>query len=303
MMNIELRHLRYFIAVAEELHFGRAAERLRISQPPLSQQIQALELQIGARLLLRNNRNVSLTPAGEMFLRNAYQVLSQVEDAAAQAARIHRGEIGELTLGFTSSSPFIGAVSRSLKHFRQLHPHVHLQMAEINSRQQIEPLLDGKLDLGIMRNTRLPDGLDYRLLLDEPLVAVLPEDHPLAKHAELEVQALADQPFVFFSREVGTALYDEILSLLSGAGITPYITQEVGEAMTIVGLVSTGLGVSILPASFMRINVDGVKYVPLTDPEFISQVWLVNHHHRPLSAPAQALMTLLLDFHKTPEGD
>lgn len=303
MMNIELRHLRYFIAVAEELHFGRAAERLRISQPPLSQQIQALELQIGARLLLRNNRNVSLTPAGEMFLRNAYQVLSQVEDAAAQAARIHRGEIGELTLGFTSSSPFIGAVSRSLKHFRQLHPHVHLQMAEINSRQQIEPLLDGKLDLGIMRNTRLPDGLDYRLLLDEPLVAVLPEDHPLAKHAELEVQALADQPFVFFSREVGTALYDEILSLLSGAGITPYITQEVGEAMTIVGLVSTGLGVSILPASFMRINVDGVKYVPLTEPEFISQVWLVNHHHRPLSAPAQALMTLLLDFHKTPDGN
>ncbi len=303
MMNIELRHLRYFIAVAEELHFGRAAERLRISQPPLSQQIQALELQIGARLLLRNNRNVSLTPAGEMFLRNAYQVLSQVEDAAAQAARIHRGEIGQLTLGFTSSSPFIGAVSRSLKHFRQLHPYVHLQMAEINSRQQIEPLLDGKLDLGIMRNTRLPDGLDYRLLLDEPLVAVLPEDHPLAKHAELEVQALADQPFVFFSREVGTALYDEILSLLAGAGITPYITQEVGEAMTIVGLVSTGLGVSILPASFMRINVDGVKYVPLTDPEFISQVWLVNHHHRPLSAPAQALMTLLLDFHKTPDGD
>jgi DNA-binding transcriptional LysR family regulator len=303
MMNIELRHLRYFIAVAEELHFGRAAERLRISQPPLSQQIQALELQIGARLLLRNNRNVSLTPAGEMFLRNAYQVLSQVEDAAAQAARIHRGEIGQLTLGFTSSSPFIGAVSRSLKHFRQLHPHVHLQMAEINSRQQIEPLLDGKLDLGIMRNTRLPDGLDYRLLLDEPLVAVLPEDHPLAKHAELEVQALADQPFVFFSREVGTALYDEILSLLASAGITPYITQEVGEAMTIVGLVSTGLGVSILPASFMRINVDGVKYVPLTEPEFISQVWLVNHHHRPLSAPAQALMTLLLDFHKTPDGD
>jgi DNA-binding transcriptional LysR family regulator len=303
MMNIELRHLRYFIAVAEELHFGRAAERLRISQPPLSQQIQALELQIGARLLLRNNRNVSLTPAGETFLRNAYQVLSQVEDAAAQAARIHRGEIGQLTLGFTSSSPFIGAVSRSLKHFRQLHPHVHLQMAEINSRQQIEPLLDGKLDLGIMRNTRLPDGLDYRLLLDEPLVAVLPEDHPLAKHAELEVQALADQPFVFFSREVGTALYDEILSLLASAGITPYITQEVGEAMTIVGLVSTGLGVSILPASFMRINVDGVKYVPLTEPEFISQVWLVNHHHRPLSAPAQALMTLLLDFHKTPDGD
>lgn len=147
-MNIELRHLRYFIAVAEELHFGRAAERLRISQPPLSQQIQALEEMVGARLLARNNRNVSLTQAGEMFLKEAYQVLDQVGRAAEKAARLDRGELGEMTIGFTSSAPFIGVVARSLRTFRQQSPQVHIKMREINTKQQIEPLLNGELDLG-----------------------------------------------------------------------------------------------------------------------------------------------------------
>ncbi|HGD4199011.1 TPA: LysR substrate-binding domain-containing protein, partial [Yersinia enterocolitica] len=251
-MSIELRHLRYFIAVAEELHFGRAAERLRISQPPLSQQIRILEEQIGARLFARNNRNVSLTQAGVLFLKEAYQILAQVSAAAEKAARLHRGESGELTIGFTSSAPFISTVSKNLRAFRQLHPHVHIKMQEVNTKQQIEPLLDGQLDLGVMRNTRLPDALQYRLLLREPLVAVVHEESPLAALplGSVKFSSLADQPFVFFAREVGTALYDEILTLLARAGITPYITQEVGEAMTIVGLVSAGLGVSILPASF-----------------------------------------------------
>ncbi|ENM3690790.1 LysR family transcriptional regulator, partial [Yersinia enterocolitica] len=163
-MSIELRHLRYFIAVAEELHFGRAAERLRISQPPLSQQIRILEEQIGARLFARNNRNVSLTQAGVLFLKEAYQILAQVSAAAEKAARLHRGESGELTIGFTSSAPFISTVSKNLRAFRQLHPHVHIKMQEVNTKQQIEPLLDGQLDLGVMRNTRLPDALQYRLL-------------------------------------------------------------------------------------------------------------------------------------------
>lgn len=230
-MNIELRHLRYFIAVAEELHFGRAAERLRISQPPLSQQIQALEEMVGARLLARNNRNVSLTQAGEMFLKEAYQVLDQVGRAAEKAARLDRGELGEMTIGFTSSAPFIGVVSRSLRAFRQHSPQVHIKMREINTKQQIEPLLNGELDLGVMRNTRLPEVLHYQLLLREPLVAVVPEGHPLAETpgGALRFQHLAQEPFVFFSREVGTALYDEILLLLGKAGITPYITQEVGK--------------------------------------------------------------------------
>lgn len=296
-MNIELRHLRYFIAVAEELHFGRAAEKLLISQPPLSQQIQILEEQVGARLLERNNRNVRLTPAGEMFLKEAWSIIAQVNQAAERAARIQRGEIGELTIGFTSSAPFIKKVSRSLLRFRQSFPQVHIQMMELNTKQQIEPLLNGKLDIGVMRNNPLPDALEHQLLLHEALVAVVHEAHPLARQAKgpIGISQLENEPFVFFSREVGTALYDETLTLLNKYGISPYITQEVGEAMTIVGLVSSGLGVSILPASFMRIKVDGVKYLPLAESDAITEVWLVTAKHRALKTAAETLISLMLN--------
>ncbi|NAT76065.1 LysR family transcriptional regulator [Dickeya dadantii] len=295
-MNIELRHLRYFVAVAEELHFGRAAEKLHISQPPLSQQIQALEEQIGAQLLERNNRNVRLTQAGELFLKEAWAIINQVNQAAERAARIQRGEIGELNIGFTSSAPFVKQVSRSLLQFRQSYPEVHIQMLEINTKQQIEPLLDGKLDLGVMRNNPLPETLRHQLLLHEPMVAVVHEEHPLAAApgGHISIQQLASEPFVFFAREVGTALYDEVLTLLKKYGITPYITQEVGEAMTIIGLVSSGLGVSLLPASFRRIRVDGVKYLSLQEKDAISEMWLVTHQHRPLNTAAQMLITLML---------
>ncbi|NPE61081.1 LysR family transcriptional regulator [Dickeya dadantii] len=295
-MNIELRHLRYFVAVAEELHFGRAAEKLHISQPPLSQQIQALEEQIGAQLLERNNRNVRLTQAGELFLKEAWAIINQVNQAAERAARIQRGEIGELNIGFTSSAPFVKQVSRSLLQFRQSYPEVHIQMLEINTKQQIEPLLDGKLDLGVMRNNPLPETLRHQLLLHEPMVAVVHEEHPLAAApgGHISIQQLASEPFVFFAREVGTALYDEVLTLLKKYGITPYITQEVGEAMTIIGLVSAGLGVSLLPASFRRIRVDGVKYLSLQEKDAISEMWLVTHQHRPLNTAAQTLITLML---------
>lgn len=295
-MNIELRHLRYFIAVAETLHFGRAAEQLNISQPPLSQQIQILEQQIGAKLLERNNRNVRLTPAGKLFLEQAWLIIEHVNQAADKAARIHRGESGEIAIGFTSSTPFIKRISASLLAFRQLHPAVHVQMVETNTKQQIEPLLNGKLDMGVMRNTPLPDALTYQLLLRESLVAVVHQDHPLAGDGSgrISILQLANEPFVFFDRKVGTALYDEILSLLKAFGITPYITQEVGEAMTIIGLVSAGLGVSILPASFARIKVDSVRYLALEEPQAKTEVWLVTHRQKELSAVAQMLINLML---------
>ncbi|MEI7407519.1 LysR substrate-binding domain-containing protein, partial [Dickeya dianthicola] len=280
----------------EELHFGRAAEKLHISQPPLSQQIQALEEQIGAQLLERNNRNVRLTQAGELFLKEAWAIINQVNQAAEHAARIQRGEIGELNIGFTSSAPFVKQVSRSLLQFRQSYPDVHIQMLEINTKQQIAPLLDGKLDLGVMRNNPLPETLRHQLLLHEPMVAVVHEEHPLAAApgGHISIQQLASEPFVFFAREVGTALYDEVLTLLKKYGISPYITQEVGEAMTIIGLVSSGLGVSLLPASFRRIRVDGVKYLSLQEKDAISEMWLVTHQHRPLNTAAQTLITLML---------
>lgn len=292
-MNIELRHLRYFIAVAEELHFGRAAQRLHISQPPLSQQIMQLEAETGAQLFNRTNRSVQLTPAGAQFLQDARAILLQVEQATQRAARLHRGEEGELRIGFTSSAAFIGVMSDALYVFRQRWPNVHVQMQEINTRQQLAPLHEGKLDLGVMRNTPLPADLHHQLLLREPLCAVVHKAHPLATAGRITLQALAREPFVFFDPQVGTALYSEILDLLQRYQIRPYITQEVGEAMTILGLVATGLGVSILPASFSHARLANVVWLPLGEPDAQSEMWLVWSGEREMSAQMAHMMALL----------
>ncbi|XTZ36629.1 LysR family transcriptional regulator [Salmonella enterica] len=293
-MNIELRHLRYFVAVAEELHFGRAAARLNISQPPLSQQIQILEQQVGARLLARTNRSVSLTPAGKQFLADSRQILNQVEDAAARATRLHQGETGELHIGFTSSAPFIKAVSDTLLSFRQRYPDVHLQTRETNTRAQIAPLNEGMLDLGLMRNTPLPDTLTWKVILREPLLAMIPRDHALADREAVTLAELAREPFVFFDPHVGTGLYDDILGLMHRNQLSPVIAQEVGEAMTIIGLVAAGMGVSILPASFRRVQLNEMRWVPIADPEAVSEMWLVWAKHHEQGTAAKRFIEQLL---------
>ncbi|WP_446727781.1 LysR substrate-binding domain-containing protein [Pseudomonas aeruginosa] len=266
---MELRHLRYFIAVAEELHFGRAAERLGISQPPLSQQIQALEEEIGARLFERTNRRVELTDAGRLFLDESRQVLAQVDKAVLLARRAHLGELGELKIGFTSSAPFTSTIPSSIHAFRKAYPDVHLDLQEMSSRQVLKALLEESLQVGVIRPLALPDAVHWVELFREPLVAVLRADHPLAAGSEdgLAIAALAEEPFVFFPRSYGTGLYDQV------------IAQEASEAMTIIGLVSAGLGVSILPASFRRTRVDGVVYRTLSDPEATTAVWLVRRQN------------------------
>ncbi|HCF2343190.1 LysR substrate-binding domain-containing protein [Pseudomonas paraeruginosa] len=278
---MELRHLRYFIAVAEELHFGRAAERLGISQPPLSQQIQALEEEISARLFERTNRRVELTDAGRLFLDESRQVLAQVDKAVLLARRAHLGELGELKIGFTSSAPFTSTIPSSIHAFRKAYPEVHLDLQEMSSRQVLRALLEESLQVGVIRPLALPDTVHSVELFREPLVAVLRADHPLAAGSEdgLAIAALAEEPFVFFPRSYGTGLYDQVIALTRQAGFSPRIAQEASEAMTIIGLVSAGLGVSILPASFRRTRVDGVVYRTLGDPEATTAVWLVRRQN------------------------
>ncbi|MFG4397384.1 LysR family transcriptional regulator [Pseudomonas aeruginosa] len=278
---MELRHLRYFIAVAEELHFGRAAERLGISQPPLSQQIQALEEDIGARLFERTNRRVELTDAGRLFLDESRQVLAQVDKAVLLARRAHLGELGELKIGFTSSAPFTSTIPSSIHAFRKAYPDVHLDLQEMSSRQVLKALLEESLQVGVIRPLALPDAVHWVELFREPLVAVLRADHPLAAGSEdgLAIAALAEEPFVFFPRSYGTGLYDQVIALTRQAGFSPRIAQEASEAMTIIGLVSAGLGVSILPASFRRTRVDDVVYRTLSDPEATTAVWLVRRQN------------------------
>ena len=277
---MELRHLRYFIAVAEELHFGRAAQVLGISQPPLSQQIQALEQEVGARLFERTNRRVELSEAGRLFLEEARLVLAQVDKAADVARRAQLGELGELKIG--------------QRGHRTSHPAVHLNLREMSSTQVAEGLVDESIEVGIMRPLGLPDSLSVVELMREPLVAVLGSKHPLAQGSEegLFLSALALEPFVFFPRSYGSGLYAQLLSLARDAGFSPHFAQEAGEAMTIIGLVAAGLGVSVLPASYQRMRIDGVVYRPLLDPEAVSAVWLVQRKDQK-SPMAKAFVDLL----------
>lgn len=274
---MELRHLRYFIAVAEELHFGRAAQVLGISQPPLSQQIQALEQEVGARLFERTNRRVELSEAGRLFLQEARLVLAQVDKAADVARRAQLGELGELKIGFTSSAPFNSSIPQAIFAFRQAFPAVHLNLQEMSSTEVAESLVDESIQVGLMRPLPLPDSLSVVELMREPLVAVLSAGHPLVEGSErgLYLAQLAQEPFVFFPRTYGSGLYAQLLSLARDAGFSPHFAQEAGEAMTIIGLVAAGLGVSVLPASYQRIRIDGVVYRTLLDPEAMTAVWLV----------------------------
>ena len=274
---MELRHLRYFIAVAEELHFGRAAQVLGISQPPLSQQIQALEQEVGARLFERTNRRVELSEAGRLFLQEARLVLAQVDKAADVARRAQLGELGELKIGFTSSAPFNSSIPQAIFAFRQAFPAVHLNLQEMSSTEVAESLVDESIQVGLMRPLPLPDSLSVVELMREPLVAVLNAGHPLVEGSErgLHLAQLAQEPFVFFPRTYGSGLYAQLLSLARDAGFSPHFAQEAGEAMTIIGLVAAGLGVSVLPASYQRIRIDGVVYRTLLDQEAMTAVWLV----------------------------
>ncbi len=291
---MELRHLRYFIAVAEELHFGRAAQQLGISQPPLSQQIQALEQELGARLFERTNRRVALSEAGRLFLEQARQVLAQVDKAADVARRAQLGELGEMKIGFTSSAPFNSSISAAIYAFRQRFPAVHLHLNEMSSQAVADALLDESIEVGLMRPLALPDNLVATELLREPLVAIINATHPLAHGSEggLYLAALANEPFVFFPRSYGSGLYAQLLSLARQAGFSPHFAQEASEAMTIIGLVSAGLGVSVLPASFQRMRMEGVVYRTLLDSDAMTAVWVVQRRQS-TSAMARAFVSLL----------
>lgn len=291
---MELRHLRYFIAVADTLHFGRAALQLGISQPPLSQQIQALEEELGVTLFERTNRKVSLSNAGALFLPEARQVLAQLEQAVRIAQRAQRGELGELRVGFTSSAPFTPTIPRAILAFRRACPEVHLELREFSSRNVAHAVHERQLHVGLLRPLGdLPEELEALELFAEPLSALLPAGHVLAQESgPLPLSHLAGEAFVFFPRTYGTGLYDQLLSLSRAAGFMPHIVQEASEAMTLIGLVATGLGVTVLPSSFGRMHIDGVVCRPLSDSGATTAICLVRRRdeHSPL---VQRFMALL----------
>lgn len=264
---MELRHLRYFIAVAEELHFTRAAERLHIGQPPLSQAIQALEADIGAQLFARTKRSVRLTEAGRLFLTDARRILALSDQAGETARRAGRGEAGELRVGFTFSTPLTPLFAAVINRYRRAYPHVTLTLHEMATLRQLDGLTQRTLDLGFIRPPDRGPGEELKLtpMREDPLVAVLPTTIALARKDTIEMRDLTGMPFVMYPPGAGTGIYPQIFRLCREAGFVPNAALEAGEASTIIGLVAAGCGVSLLPKAFDRIRMDGVCYRPIAD--------------------------------------
>ncbi len=259
---MELRHLRYFVVVAEELHFRRAAERLHMSQPPLSQQIRQLEEEIGATLLLRNQRKVELTAAGQGFLLRAREILDAVEDAARQARRVQRGEVGRLAVGFVGSAMY-SFVPELLRAFRDHAPDITLRLHELGTSEQLRQLEDGRLDVGFVRVPRARSDLRIETVVEEPVVAALPDAHPLARRPVLKLADLEGEPLVLLTRAGAPGLREALAEAIERLGGEERIVQEVAETQTVVGLVAAGVGVSLVPESVRALVRAGVTYRPL----------------------------------------
>lgn len=270
-MDIELRHLRYFVAVAEELHFGRAAKRLHLAQPPLSQQIRKLEDILGYPLFLRTSRAVRLTAAGEAFLERARRTLRNVQADMEEARSIGRGEQGFLRVGFISSA-MLTPIPRTFGVYHQRFPKVQIQLFESYTASVMRSLLHGEIDVGILRDGGPSNGLHVEPILSEPFVAVLPRQHPLAASASISAAALRDQPFVFHSPLAGTRAFEKPMSLCEEHGFRPRIVQEAPQWLTLLRLVGAGLGVTIAPACVQRIAMDDVACVRLRGATIKSEV-------------------------------
>jgi DNA-binding transcriptional LysR family regulator len=260
---VELRHLRYFIAVAEELHFGRAADRLHISQPPLSHQIQDLERELGVELLRRNRRRVALTEAGRLFLDEARHVIGDAEHAVEIAQKAARGEVGRLSIGF-GTAPESWILKSVLSVFLVRYPDVRIELHSLYTQEQVEALGRGQIQVAFPLLPIPRRGLVVESIGVQPLVVALPAGHRLAAQNRIALTELRKEPFVLVSRDVGHSFYDLIFSVCSEAGFTPNVAHEASHALTVLGLVAAGLGVSLQPGAVGSSRPEGVVFRSLT---------------------------------------
>jgi DNA-binding transcriptional LysR family regulator len=277
MTALELRHFRYFVALAEELHFTRAARRLGISQPPLSQQIRWMEETLETPLLERGRR-LALTEAGRALLAEARATLAQAARAETVARRAGRGEIGELRLGLFASAPLLPGFAAAVLAFRQRLPGVSLDLREGATAWQIEALQRGELDAGFLRHPGaegLPASLEVMEVAREPLVVAMRRDHRLARAtAPIPPAALAEEPMVAFSASVRTTLHAQVAALCARAGFAPRVVAAARENSTLMGLVAAGIGVAVVPLSLLRIRPEGVTRRAIQDGDATTATWL-----------------------------
>lgn len=269
---MELRHLRYFVAVAEERHFGRAADRLHMAQPPLSTQIRQLEAELGVTLLTRTTRRVDLTPAGTAYLDRAREILAAVDEAGDEASRIAAGRKGRLVVGCVGSATY-SLLPSLARMMRAELPDVEFGFrGEMLSLDQAQALQAGQLDLALLRRLSDTTGLDVRTLRRDRLIVALPQDHRLAGRRRLRIKDLDGEPLVIHAGGGRSAMHGVVQELFDEAGLQPFVSHEVAETSTLLTFVASGLGVALVPDPTSQLAVPGVAYVPLTAAPLIDLV-------------------------------
>lgn len=268
---MELRYLRYFVAVAEELSFSKAALLLNISQPPLSQQILRLEEEVGAPLFARTKRSVRLTPAGEAFLQKARLALEQVEGAVEAARLADQGIIGALRIGFVPSAS-LGFLPRAVNAYSRAYPKVDITLLDLMTGEQVQRFAEGALDVGFARPPIEGKGFKTMPVVRDPFVAVIPARHRLARRRSLAIEDLRGERFFMVPHSLAPGLYSQTLELCSAAGFYPEIDQEIGQIDIIVNFIAEGLGVALMPRSVRLLHREGVAYRELPRSETLAEI-------------------------------
>ena len=273
-VRLELRHLRYFVAVAEELSFTRAAERLHIAQPPLSTQVRQLEEELGAQLFVRDKRRVYLTQPGREMLERARAILAATAEAKEAVRRTATGETGELRLGYVTSAMFTEVLPGVIRRFQKRYPRIQLHLHEVPSVEQLYALHNRELDVGILRrpDMSIPSGVRMEEWYQAPLVAALPKAHRLAARDSLRIADLKDEPLILFPRQSGIGLYWRVVDLCIKAKFRPRIARETRDYAVMIGLVSAGVGIALVPSDTQCIRLAGVTYRPVQGKDAVSAI-------------------------------
>lgn len=265
---MELRHLKYFKTVAEELHFGRAARRLKMAQPPLSLQIRQLEEEMGVLLFHRTKRNVELSEEGKVFLEKVNQILENLDEAIETVRRLNRGEVGEIAVGFIATVAY-GILPTIIKHYRHKYPEVHVELKQLTSAEQLKALKEETIQIAILSEPTDSEEINFEVIRKEPFVIALPKEHPLATETSpIELIRLANEPFIITGRKANQNHYDMVINSCYQEGFSPIIKQETEEMFTVLSLVAAGIGIALVPSSMQLLLQNDVVYRHIKDCKF-----------------------------------